>query len=251
MTTSGASAQPLPIRSYRHRRGRLSATTADALDRLGDLLLTVDGLPLDPTALFGRASPLVLEIGCGMGEATAAMAEADPDRDLLAIDVHVQGLGRLLRHIEGAGLTNVRVLEGDAVVLLTEMLAPDSLDEVRVYFPDPWPKSRHHKRRLVQPSFLDLVGTRLRPGGTLHLATDWAPYAEQVSALLRDHPGYMVTHEGGRPAHRPVTRFEQRGLDAGRPSYDLLARRDSALRGCHEWQPLLHINNVKDCDNNS
>ncbi len=226
MTTPGAPAQPLPIRSYRHRRGRLSATTADALDRLGDLLLPVDGLRLDSRALFGRTAPLVLEIGCGMGEATAAMAKADPDRDLLAVDVHVQGLGRLLRRIEGAELTNVRVLEGDAVVLLTEMLAPDSLDEVRVYFPDPWPKVRHHKRRLVQRSFLDLVATRLRPGGALHVATDWAAYAEHVSALLADHPRYAVTHEGGRPPHRPITRFEQRGLDAGRSSYDVLARRD-------------------------
>ncbi len=214
----------MTVRSYRHRRGRLSATTADALDRLGDQLLAVDGTPLDPVSVFGRTAPLVLEIGCGMGEATAAMAAATPDRDVLAVDVHVQGLGRLLRRVEEAGLSNVRALEGDAVVLLAEMLTPASLDEVRVYFPDPWPKVRHHKRRLVQPGFLDLVATRLRPGGSLHVATDWAPYAEQVSTLVRAHPTYEVIHAGERPSHRPVTRFEQRGLDAGRVSYDVLAQ---------------------------
>jgi tRNA (guanine-N7-)-methyltransferase len=216
----------MTVRSYRLRRGRLSATTADALDRLGDLLVPVDGRPLDVAALFGRAAPLVVEVGSGMGEATAAMAAADPDRDVLAVDVHVQGLGRLLRRVEDEGLRNVRVAEGDAVVLLREMLPPSSVDEVRVYFPDPWPKARHVKRRLVQPAFVDLVATRLRPGGLLHVATDWPPYAEQVRALLGAHPSYSVVREGERPQHRPVTRFEQRGLDAGRPSYDLLARRD-------------------------
>ena len=117
------------------------------------------------------------------------------------------------------------------MVLLTEMLPPASLDEVRVYFPDPWPKTRHHKRRLVQQGFLDLVATRLRPGGTLHIATDWAPYAEQVAALVTAHSGYTVFHAGTRPAPRPVTRFGQRGLDAGRSSYDVLARRDYHPRG--------------------
>ncbi len=212
------------IRSYRVRRGRLSTSTADALDRLGALLLAVDGSRLDLPALFGRAAPVVLEVGSGMGEATAAMAAADPSRDVLAVDVHIQGLGRLLRRVEEQGLANVRALEGDAVLLLRDMLGPDSLDEVRVYFPDPWPKARHHKRRLVQLAFLDLVSTRLRPGGTLHVATDWTPYAEQVLALVTGHPSYDVVSAGPRPAHRPITRFEQRGLDAGRSSYDLVAR---------------------------
>ena len=215
----------MTVRSYRHRRGRLSATTADALDRLGELIVPVDGRPLDVPALFGRVAPLVVEVGSGMGEATAHMAAADPGRDVLAVDVHVQGLGRLLRRVEEGGLTNVRVAEGDAVVLLRDMLGPASVDEVRVYFPDPWPKARHVKRRLVQRAFLDLVASRLGAGGRLHVATDWAPYAEQVSALLGAHPAYEVVHEGARPEHRPVTRFEQRGLDAGRTSYDILARR--------------------------
>jgi tRNA (guanine-N7-)-methyltransferase len=213
------------VRSYRHRRGRLSATTADALDRLGELVLPVDGRPLDVPELFGRTAPLVVEIGSGMGEATAAMAAADPARDLLAVDVHVQGLGRLLRRVEAAGLTNVRAAEGDAVVLLRDMLAPGAVDELRVYFPDPWPKARHAKRRLVQKDFLDLAASRLRRGGLLHVATDWQPYAEQTRAALADHPSYVVVSVGDRPPWRPVTRFEQRGLDAGRCPVDVVARR--------------------------
>ena len=215
----------MTVRSYRLRRGRMGATTTEALDRLGALIVPVDGRPLDVPALFGRDAPLVVEVGSGMGEATAAMAAADPDRDVLAVDVHVQGLGRLLRRVEEDGLANVRLAEGDAVVLLRDMLAPGSLDEVRVYFPDPWPKARHVKRRLVQREFADLVAARLRPGGRLHVATDWPPYAEQVGSLLRAHPSYELLHEGERPAHRPVTRFEQRGLDAGRPSYDVVVSR--------------------------
>jgi tRNA (guanine-N7-)-methyltransferase len=139
--------------------------------------------------------------------------------------VHLQGLGRLLRRVEDLGLANVRVAEGDGVVLLRDMLPAGAVDEVRVFFPDPWPKARHAKRRLVQQSFLDLVATRLRPGGVLHVATDWAPYAEQVRALVAAHPAYDIVSTGAQPRHRPVTRFEQQGLDAGRSSWDLLARR--------------------------
>lgn len=211
------------IRSYRHRRGRMGATTMAALERLGDRIVAVEHTPLDAVSLFGRAAPLIVEIGSGMGEATATMAAADPSRDLLAVDVHRQGLGRLLRRVEDLGLTNVRVAEGDAVILLRDMLVPAAVDELRVFFPDPWPKARHAKRRLVQQGFLDLVAMRLRPGGRLHIATDWDPYAEQVGALLRRHQSYDVVHEGPRPVHRPVTRFEQQGLAAGRASYDVIA----------------------------
>ena len=215
----------MTVRSYRHRRGRMGATTAAALDRLGHQLVVVDDTPLDVAALFGRTAPLVVEIGSGMGEATAQMAAVDPDRDLLAVDVHVQGLGRLLRRVEDLGLTNVRVAEGDGVLLLRDMLTTGTVDEVRVFFPDPWPKARHTKRRLVQRDFLDLVADRLRPGGVLHVATDWPPYAEAMQSLLASHPSYDVVHEGSRPPHRPITRFEQQGLDAGRASYDLIASR--------------------------
>lgn len=215
----------MTVRSYRHRRGRMGVMTTAALERLGDQIVVVDGTPLDLTAVFGRGAPLVVEIGSGMGEATAALAAADPARDVLAVDVHRQGLGRLLRRVEELGLSNVRVAEGDGAVLLREMLAPGTVDEVRVFFPDPWPKARHAKRRLVQRPFLDLVARRLRTGGTLHVATDWEPYAEQISYLLRRHPAYQVVHEGARPPHRPVTRFEQQGLAAGRTALDVLARR--------------------------
>jgi tRNA (guanine-N7-)-methyltransferase len=213
------------VRSYRHRRGRMGAATTAALDRHRDHVVTVDGSPLDVVSLFGRTAPLVVEVGSGMGEATAAMAAADRERDVLAVDVHRQGLGRLLRRAEEQGLANVRVAEGDAVVLLRDMLPSASVDEVRVFFPDPWPKARHAKRRLVQQPFLDLVAGALRPGGVLHIATDWEPYAEQVSALVAGHAAYTVVHEGRRPPHRPVTRFEQQGVNAGRTSYDVIARR--------------------------
>ncbi|GAC1610451.1 MAG: tRNA (guanosine(46)-N7)-methyltransferase TrmB [Mycobacteriales bacterium] len=211
------------VRSYRHRRGRTSPSTAAALARHD--VLAVDGTPIDVGALFGRSAPLVVEVGSGMGEATALMAAADPGRDLLAVDVHRQGLGRLLRRVEELGLTNVRVADGDAVVLLADMLPPASVDEVRVFFPDPWPKSRHGKRRLVQAPFLDLLASRLRPGGVLHVATDWAPYAAQVQVLFEQHPSFGVVRLGARPEHRPVTRFEQQGLGAGRTSWDGIARR--------------------------
>jgi tRNA (guanine-N7-)-methyltransferase len=211
-----------PVRTYKVRR-RVTTGQAEALDRL----LPVHGVdpsrPFSAAEVFGRSAPLVLEIGSGMGEATAAMAQADPDRDVLAVEVHTPGLGNLLRLVEAAGLSNVRVLEADAREVLRDVLPAESLDEVRVFFPDPWPKARHTKRRLVTPGFADLVATRLRPGGLLHVATDWASYAEQVLAVLAAHPSYdVVSRERGA---RPVTRFEQRGRDAGRAAHDVVARR--------------------------
>lgn len=213
------------VRSYKLRRGRLTGTQADALTRLWPLLgVDVDGRPLDLPVLFGRTAPVVLEIGCGMGEATALLATDDPDRDVLAVEVHSPGLGNLLKLVEVQSLTNVRVAEGDAGVLLRTMLLPASLDEVRILFPDPWPKSRHRKRRLVQPEFAELAAGRLRVGGRLHVATDWPAYAEQVLEVVTGCPALS----GGvvpRPAWRPVTRFEQRALDAGRPVVDIVAVR--------------------------
>lgn len=211
-----------PVRTFKVRR-RVTSGQADALARL----LPVHGVdparPFVPAEVFGRVAPLVLEIGSGMGEATAAMAAADPDRDVLAVEVHTPGLGTLLRRIEDAGLTNVRVLEADAREVLTDLLAPASLDEVRVFFPDPWPKARHAKRRLVTDGFASLVASRLRPGGLLHVATDWASYAAQVEQVLAGSDELVVVSRD-RGA-RPVTRFEQRGLDAGRSPYDVVARR--------------------------
>ena len=214
-----------PLQTFRLRRGRVTAGQADALDRLWPAYgVDVDGTPLDLAAAFGPGTPVVLEVGSGMGEATAQAAAADPGRGLLAVDVHTPGHGNLLRLVEAAGLRNVRVADGDARVLLEQMLAPGALDEVRVWFPDPWPKTRHAERRLLQPPFLALVASRLRPGGLLHVATDWAPYAEQVRAHLAASPDLEPVHVDG-PAPRPPTRFERKGHEAGRRAHDLLARR--------------------------
>ncbi|MEU3512076.1 tRNA (guanosine(46)-N7)-methyltransferase TrmB [Streptomyces longwoodensis] len=219
------------IRSFQPRRSRVTAGQADALQRLWPKWgLDIDGQRvLDLAALFGNDRPVVLEIGFGMGEATAQMAAADPDTDLLAVDVHTPGQGNLLALAERGGLTNVRVANGDAIILLREMLTPDALSGLRVYFPDPWPKKRHHKRRLIQPEFLSLAATRLRPGAVLHCATDWEPYAEQMLEVLDAHPDFENTQPGGgfapRPGFRPLTRFEGQGLDKGHVVNDLLFRR--------------------------
>ena len=214
-----------PLQTFRLRRGRVTAGQAAALSRLWPRWgLEVDGRPLDLAALFGPGVPVVLEVGSGMGEATAAAAAADPGRGLLAVDVHTPGLAALLRRIETAGLSNVRVADGDARVLLADMLGPGSLDEVRVWFPDPWPKARHAKRRLLAPAFLDLVADRLREGGRLHVATDSRPYAEAVATALEASPHLELTSRA-RPDSRPVTRFELQGREAGRRAYDLLAVR--------------------------
>ncbi len=184
----------------------------------------VDGGRLVPSALFGRDVPLILEIGSGMGEATADMAAADPDRGYLAVDVHTPGVANLLATIEERGLANVRVVLGDALDLVRERLAPDSLDAVHVFFPDPWPKARHHKRRLIQPAHVALLRSRLVPGGTLHCATDDTGYADAMLAALGADPGLANANDGfaPRPAHRPLTKFEQRGIDAGRRVHDLV-----------------------------
>ncbi len=220
------------IRTYHRRDGRVSARHEDALDRLwpvyGVAVPHTEVSPLDPPALYGRTAPLVLEIGSGMGDATADLAAADPDRDYLAVEVHRPGVANLLALVEQRRLTNVRVAYGDAVDLLRHAIRPDSVDAVHVFFPDPWPKARHHKRRLIQPSHVALLRSRLVPGGTLHCATDWAPYAEAMLRTLTADPGLVNTADGfaARPAHRPRTKFEERGTDAGRDVYDLLFRRD-------------------------
>ena len=213
-----------PVRSFKRRASRVTSTQRAALDshwqRLG---LAVDGAPLDLAGRFGRPAPVVLEIGFGMGEATVLMAAAQPEVDLLAVDVHTPGQGNLLRLVDEAGLTNVRVADGDATVLLRESLPPASLAAVRVFFPDPWPKARHVKRRLVDAGFAALVADRLADEGVLHVATDVAAYAEQVAAVLAAEP-LLATAD---PAWRPTTRFERRGAEAGRPATDLAARRVS------------------------
>lgn len=212
------------IRSYKTRKGRMGPAQREALARLRPALgVDVDGRPLDLPALFGRIAPVLLDIGSGTGEMTAALAAADPARDVLAVEVHTPGVASLLRLTEATGLRNVRVAEGDAVVVLRDMLAARSLDEVRVLFPDPWPKARHHKRRLVSPSFVALVARRLRSGGRLHVATDWPHYAEQMLEVCAADACFDSAVVSRPP--RPVTRFEQRALDAGRTVVDVVAVR--------------------------
>jgi tRNA (guanine-N7-)-methyltransferase len=213
------------IPTFKLRRGRVTSTQASALARMWPRLgVTVDGSQLDLPARFGRCAPVVLEVGFGMGEATWQMAAAAPERDLLAVDVHTPGIGSLLKLIEAHRLTNVRVADGDAVQLLRDMLAADTLSEVRIFFPDPWPKTRHTKRRLVTTAFCDLVGTRLWPGGLLHVATDSRAYADRVRGLLTRHDAFALIADEDVPP-RPTTRFEQQARDAGRRSYDVAARR--------------------------
>ncbi|BBC34451.1 tRNA (guanine-N(7)-)-methyltransferase [Streptomyces graminofaciens] len=218
------------IRSFQPRRSRVTAGQADALQRLWPKWgLDIDGHALDLSELFGDDKPVVLEIGFGMGEATAQMAAGDPGTNILAVDVHTPGQGNLLNLADRDGLSNIRVANGDAIILLREMLAPESLDGLRVFFPDPWPKKRHHKRRLIQPEFLTLVASRLRPGAIVHCATDWEPYAEQMLEVLGAHPDFENTRADGgfapRPGFRPLTRFEGQGLDKGHVVNDLLFRR--------------------------
>lgn len=224
-----------PLRTFHPRRSPLGRDRTDALDRLFDVHgfsvddprhappLTVDGL-LDTEALFGRRAPVVLEIGSGMGEATAAMAAADPARDWLAVEAHLPGVAALLVRVEQEGLTNVRVAHGDALRLVRAHVAPGSLDAVHAFFPDPWPKAKHHKRRLVQAEHVALLRERLRVGGTLHVASDWAEYAEQAVEVLTGDPA-LVGGVVDRPAHRPVTRFEQRGLDLGHAVVDVVVEK--------------------------
>ena len=218
-------------RTYNARRGRMRHGRLDSLARLFPVygVPPVDGA-LDPVALFGRRAPLVLEIGSGMGEASVDMAGADPDRNYIAVEVHTAGVANLLSLIEAAGVSNIRVAHGDALALVRDRCESASLQAIHVFFPDPWPKARHHKRRLIQASHVRLLADRLETGGVLHCATDALPYAEQMLEVLTAEPLLRNVHDGfaPRPTHRPDTRYEQRGLAAGRPSYDLIFRRIDA-----------------------
>ncbi len=216
------------IRSFVLRQGRVS----DAQRRAVDELLPRFGVPfqnalLDLDRLFGRRAPRILEIGFGMGETTAAIAQAHPENDYLGIEVHTPGVGALLRRIAELGLSNVRLIQHDAVEVLQHMIALQALDGVYIFFPDPWPKKRHHKRRLVQAPFLALLALRMKPGATLHLATDWEDYALHMLEVLCAEPALANTAAGfaERPATRPQTKFEQRGLKLGHGVWDLLFRK--------------------------
>jgi len=218
------------VRTFHARRGRLSEQRLATLRELGPrFAVSVDDEPVDLADLFGRRAPVVLEIGSGMGDATAEMAAADPGRDYLAVEVHTAGVADLLGRVEAQGLTNVRVATGDAMHLVAAQLPPACLTAVHVFFPDPWPKSRHHKRRLIRPDRVALLRETLRPGGTLHCATDAPDYAEAMLEALRADPQLSTVYEGfaQRPSWRPVTLYERRAIAAGRTVFDLEFRRDA------------------------
>lgn len=213
------------VRSFVRRPGRLTPAQQRALDELLPKYGVRDSA--SPLALeFERSADLVVEIGCGNGDALCFMAEHEPEVNFVGIEVHEPGVGRLLRGIEGAGLRNVRVLMHDAVEVLQAQPA-DSIDMLRIYFPDPWPKKRHHKRRLISPEFTALMARVLKPGGRLHLATDWVPYAERMHEVLSAQTAFRNLGDPDieRPSWRPETHFERRGLKRGHEVRDLLYER--------------------------
>ena len=222
------------MRSFVLRAGRMGSGQQRALRELGPrFVLPYQDSPLDLDQAFGRQAPKVLEIGFGMGQATAQIAAARPDLDFMAIEVHEPGVGALLRLIGEMGLGNVRLIQHDAVPVLQHMLGAQALAGVHIYFPDPWHKLRHHKRRLIQPAFVDLLVSRMAPGGWLHCATDWQDYAQQMLQVLGNCPALANQAEGDsgyvpRPALRPLTKFEARGLKLGHGVWDLMFTRRPA-----------------------
>jgi tRNA (guanine-N7-)-methyltransferase len=213
-----------PIRSYVLRQGRTTPAQQRALKELFPKFgLPFTGEMLSPRAVFGREAPLVLEIGSGMGETTAAIAGARPDADFIAVEVHGPGVGSLLNRIEKAKLSNVRVVRHDAVEVLERMIPDASLAAIHLFFPDPWPKKRHHKRRLVQPAFAALAARKLAPGGTLHAATDWPDYAQHMQQVFAQEALLEPAVSGFM--QRPATKFETRGKRLGHPIRDLYFRR--------------------------
>jgi tRNA (guanine-N7-)-methyltransferase len=202
------------------RAGRITPSQQRALDELWPTFgVAFSESPLDLEALFGRAAPVVLEIGFGNGDTLVEHARTHPEQDFLGVEVHEPGVGHCLLKAQEAGIGNLRVIRHDAIEVLKHQLLPGSLARVNLYFPDPWPKKRHHKRRIVQPAFLDLVADRLRGGGTLYIATDWANYAEHIDEMLDADPRFECAerreHDGDRALDRPQTKFERRGLRHG------------------------------------
>ena len=224
------------IRSFVLRQGRMS----DAQHRFLDEMMPKVGVqyrpePIDLADVFGRKAPQIVEIGFGMGQSTAVIAQARPGDDFLGIEVHAPGVGSLCKLIDEGGITNLRIVQHDAVEVLRDMIPEGSLAGVHIYFPDPWPKKRHHKRRLLQQPFAELLASRLAPGGYFHVATDWQEYAEQILATLgavreleNPHPGFAA-----RPADRPETKFENRGRRLGHGSWDTIFRKRTPHPGGH------------------
>jgi len=218
------------IRSFVRREGRLTPAQSRALEELMPRYgLQIADRPYDFAAIFGRDAPLTLEIGFGNGDTLSELARLNPDRDFIGIEVHRPGVGRLLNNLAAAQLENVRVICGDAVEILNRCIPDASLAAVLLYFPDPWPKKRHHKRRIVQAEFVTCITRKLQSGGQFHLATDWPEYAEHMLAVLQAAPELRNTAADSayvaRPAERPLTKFEQRGLNRGHPVRDLVFSR--------------------------
>ena len=216
------------IRSFVLRAGRMGTGQSKALEELGPrYVLPYAATPMDWRGVFGRAAPRILEIGFGMGGATAEIARSRPENDYLGVEVHTPGVGALLKRIGELDLSNLRIVQQDAVEVLRHMFAEASLDGIHIFFPDPWHKKRHHKRRLIQPVFVELLASRIKPGGYLHMATDWEDYAHQMLEVLGANPHLRNTADGyaPRPGYRPLTKFEQRGLRLGHGVRDLVFRR--------------------------
>ena len=224
--TEARSAMHRRVRSFVLRQGRMSAAQQRACDELLPRYTLDIARPFDAFTVFGRRAPVVLEIGFGMGETTAAIAASKPDVDFVGVEMHLPGVGALLRRIEAQRLTNLRVVRADAVEVIDRIEAA-SLAGIHVFFPDPWPKKRHHKRRLLQRGFVSKLAARLGANGYLHVATDWQPYAEEILAVLTAEPLLVNTCAAfaERPAWRPITKFEQRGMTRGHPVFDILFTR--------------------------
>ncbi len=226
--TSAAPLFPRRIRSFVTRAGRVSTGQRRAMDELGPrFIVPYSPSPANWDLLFGRHAPRVLEIGFGMGATTAEIAAARRDDDFIGVEVHEPGVGALLKLVGEHALTNIRIIQHDAVEVIEQMIEPGSLDGVHIFFPDPWHKARHHKRRLIQPPFVALLASRLKPGGYLHCATDWQNYAEQMLEVLGAEPSLENTAQdyAPRPDYRPVTKFERRGLRLGHGVWDLVFKR--------------------------
>ncbi len=225
-TNSPKQDQKRGIRTFHARQGRISPLTAKTITSHQGSFILDPQAPFDPIATFG-ATPVIFDIGCGFGEATTAMAAAQPQIAIVAFDVHVRGIARLLQEVDHGNLTNVRALNTDAVSYLNHMVPNDCLDGVRIYFPDPWPKARHNKRRLIQPDFVRLLVSAMKSGATLHCATDWQPYAEHMLKVLTNCSELTNTVQdfAPRPQWRPVTRYESAGIAKGHKIFDLIFRR--------------------------
>ncbi len=216
------------IRSFVTRAGRLSNAQAKAIETFGlQYCLPYAKERLSFDQVFGRPAPTVLEIGFGMGDTTATIAAQMPETNFLGVEVHTPGVGNLLKLIGSSGMQNLRLIQHDAFEVVTHMIAPETLDGVHIFFPDPWHKARHNKRRLIQPPFVQLLASRLASGGYIHCATDWQEYAEQMLEVLTAEPALQNTAEGfaPRPAYRPETKFEKRGLRLGHGVWDLVFRK--------------------------